>query len=233
MSLIVAARFDTFEAAGRAAERLRAQGFGPADVSSFFVNPPGQHSRYHLGGDEFADSGARRSHRGAIVGAVLGLLAGGVAGALLYALFAVPWVLILGLAAVGAYVGSLAGAMRTTAAPADAATMPGAPQTAASPSAPGGRMPRNAGQYGPTDQTGQAPRSGERQAEASADRADPCSESRESGVVVAVQVNARTQALAAGVLRNAGGRDVERAQGEWRDGQWVDFDPTRPPVGAP
>ena len=42
----------------------------------------------------------------------------------------------------------------------------------------------------------------------------------------------RAHGLAAGVLRNAGGRDAARAQGEWRNGQWVDFDPVRPPMGA-
>jgi hypothetical protein len=31
------------------------------------------------------------------------------------------------------------------------------------------------------------------------------------------------------ILRAAGGEDVERAQGRWQKGKWVDFDPLSPP----
>lgn len=55
-------------------------------------------------------------------------------------------------------------------------------------------------------------------------------EKRGSGVLLAVHVCAENQALAAEVLRNAGGSDIERASGRWQDGHWADFDPTRAPM---
>lgn len=178
MSLIVAARFDTFEQAGGATDRLRAAGFDAQDVSSFFVNPAGQHSRYHLGGDADVNPGTRRAHRGAIAGALAGLVAGGVLGVLLVVLTALPGLVAAGLALVGAYVGSLAGAMNLT----------------------------------------------------RGTQAGPAREGRPAGVLVAVQVTPLNQSRATGLLRAAGGHDLEQAQGEWRDGQWVDFDPARPPA---
>lgn len=53
---------------------------------------------------------------------------------------------------------------------------------------------------------------------------------RPAGVMVAVNVGdpAREDA-AAQVLRASGAEGVERAEGEWRDGDWVDFNPARPP----
>ena len=53
---------------------------------------------------------------------------------------------------------------------------------------------------------------------------------RPAGVLVAVRAaDAEREALATRVLREHGARDVERAQGTWRDGQWADFDPVRRP----
>jgi hypothetical protein len=31
------------------------------------------------------------------------------------------------------------------------------------------------------------------------------------------------------VLQTSGAKDIETAEGLWRDGQWVDFDPVAPP----
>jgi len=55
---------------------------------------------------------------------------------------------------------------------------------------------------------------------------------RQAGVLVAVHVDASSESQACAVLRAAGGVDVERARGQWRDGQWVDFDPVQPPQAA-
>ncbi|MDN7176592.1 hypothetical protein M0D69_00855 [Caballeronia sp. SEWSISQ10-4 2] len=76
-------------------------------------------------------------------------------------------------------------------------------------------------------------RSGERAAASStstgnhdsANAVDP----RHSGVVVAVHVAPELQAEAAAILRDAGGKEVERASGQWRNGRWADFDPVKPP----
>ncbi|MFT4506422.1 hypothetical protein [Caballeronia sp. 15711] len=54
-------------------------------------------------------------------------------------------------------------------------------------------------------------------------------DARHSGVVVAVHVGPEMQAQAASILRDAGGKEVERATGQWRNGRWADFDPVKPP----
>lgn len=54
-------------------------------------------------------------------------------------------------------------------------------------------------------------------------------EIRESGVLVAVHVSPDSQHAAARVLREAGGRAIEKATGRWQQGRWADFDPTRAP----
>lgn len=55
----------------------------------------------------------------------------------------------------------------------------------------------------------------------------PNDATRPAGVLVAVDVPlALERAFAADVLRQRGARDVEETEGTWRDGTWVDFDPT-------
>ena len=58
---------------------------------------------------------------------------------------------------------------------------------------------------------------------------------RPAGVMLALPVAPEQEALARRVLRESGGRDIERAQGRWLDGKWEDFDPLTPPrhVEAP
>ena len=53
---------------------------------------------------------------------------------------------------------------------------------------------------------------------------------RRAGVLTAVHVTVATESAAAQVLRDCGGKDVEKAEGRWREGDWVDFDPVAPPV---
>ncbi|MCY1204241.1 hypothetical protein D9M68_475140 [compost metagenome] len=49
----------------------------------------------------------------------------------------------------------------------------------------------------------------------------------------AESVASRLQARGfADLLRREGAKDVERADGQWVDGRWVDFDPLVPPVPA-
>ncbi|HEY1608919.1 MAG TPA: hypothetical protein VGG24_06615 [Paraburkholderia sp.] len=114
MSLIVAGRFTTFDDAEVAIGQLRSNGFVDEDISLFYVNPGGQHARYAIGGDRYADPQAKPASLGATagvaVGAVIGVL---VAIALSVLLFHTIIVLAIA-AAVGAYVGSLAGAMWQT-----------------------------------------------------------------------------------------------------------------------
>ena len=53
---------------------------------------------------------------------------------------------------------------------------------------------------------------------------------RHAGMMVAVNVVPdRSEGDVIAALRGAGGVDIERAEGTWTDGEWVDFDPTHPP----
>jgi hypothetical protein len=114
MSLIVAARFDSFPEAEEAGRQLFKKGFTENDVSIFFVNPAGQHARHPLGGDEDADSGAAKAHKGAIAGAALIAAVGAGIGAVAWMFSGIPaWSLVI-FVAVGGYIGSLGGAMVAT-----------------------------------------------------------------------------------------------------------------------
>lgn len=114
MSLIVAARFDTFERAESAARALFAQRFSEDDVNVFFVNPSGQHATFPIGGDRNADPGAARAHAGAGKGTAIGAVVGAVAGVILLIALHVAALFLVIAAGVGAYIGSLAGAMLAT-----------------------------------------------------------------------------------------------------------------------
>ena len=48
-------------------------------------------------------------------------------------------------------------------------------------------------------------------------------------MMLAVRVDPANEKTVIDVLRAAGVEDLERAQGDWQDGQWVDFDPLAPP----
>src|SRR5215831_8380381 len=108
MSIIVAGRFETAEQAERVVEELLRNGFMRADASTFFLNPPGQHDQLPVGGDQIADRNASKAHVGAAAGAAAGSAVGAAAA------LAVPGlgpVLALGVVALGAYTGSLAGTL--------------------------------------------------------------------------------------------------------------------------
>ncbi|CAM5297271.1 hypothetical protein [Eoetvoesiella caeni] len=181
MALIVAARFNTFDAAEVAAGQLMAAGVKADNLFTFFVNPTESHSHHPA-------TGTRASKRG-FVGAWLGAavigLVGACAGAIIGFIFGSTTTGVLGGAGVGAYVGSLAGALR----------MIDRPRS----------EPRS-------EQTTAKPRDG-----------------RPSGVVLAVHVDAEHELQIARMLRDAGGQEIERAQGRWENGTWRDFDPLESP----
>jgi len=108
MSIIVAGRFDSAKPAEDVVQELVDKGFTREDASTFFVNPAGQHNRLPTGGDQAADANASKAHVGAAAGAAAGTAAGAAAA------LAVPGigpVLALGVVALGAYTGSLAGTL--------------------------------------------------------------------------------------------------------------------------
>jgi hypothetical protein len=69
--------------------------------------------------------------------------------------------------------------------------------------------------------------SGDSETKAKAERGEPIE--RHSGMMVAACVDTLGADAAIDAFRAAGAREIERASGEWRDGQWTDFDPTRRP----
>jgi hypothetical protein len=66
--------------------------------------------------------------------------------------------------------------------------------------------------------------SGGGEVEAKAERNEPVE--RRSGMIVAVRADEAGPERAIQALREAGAEDIERATGEWRNGEWADFDPT-------
>ena len=54
---------------------------------------------------------------------------------------------------------------------------------------------------------------------------------RSSGIFVAVRaVEFAKRVAAVNALRAKGAQDIERADGTWQAGQWIDFDPLKPPL---
>lgn len=188
MSLIVAARFEGFETAKAAASRLATSGFPDWDIHTFYVNPAGEHGRFPYGGDRRSDPDAGRADMGAYlgaggVGAVFAVFGGFVAAELSDSTAA-----ILAAAGVGAYLGSLFGALWVT-----------------------GHGTTQHGHFNP----------------------DSHAEIRQAGVMVAVRVRPQREMLACRILRDAGGADVEHANGRWRNNLWEDFDPLSLPQREP
>jgi hypothetical protein len=112
MQTILAARVETQQRADQLMATLAERGVAAGDMQVFYVNPPGQHAEFPVGGDQHADRGAQDAHKGqlsgAAIGAAAGLAAGGLAAAVLPPL--APAVLA-GVTGVGALAGSVAGAV--------------------------------------------------------------------------------------------------------------------------
>ena len=183
MAKIIAARFETQPEADRALDALRRAGFDGRDVTSFYLNPPGAHAQYPIGGDAHHDEGTKHSGKSAAAGATVGGVTGAALGTAVAAAGDAGLAAIAAVAGagVGAYVGSLAGGLT--------GSRDGNP--------------------------------------AKATREEPVE--RKAGVMIAVRVADDAQNTVVGVLREQGGADIERAEGEWRDGEWVDFDPVAKP----
>lgn len=185
MSLIVAARFNTFDEAEGAARALLNEGVGHDCLHTFFVNPPGAHDRFPMGGDQAADPHAEGAHLGAVAGAAIVGVIGAIIGYIVTAAFSGASVPLIG-AGVGAYIGSLAGAMYVLSKPKRRGTI---------------IEQRDVREH----------------------------EGRPSGVMLAVHARDVSPQRIGEILRAAGGVEVERAQGDWRNGKWQDFDPLAAP----
>lgn len=190
MSLIVAARFETFDSAEGAAAALMRDGITEDALHTFFVNPAGAHDRYPAGGDRASDPGSQGGFLGSVTGAALTGVVGAAIGAGVGFTIADSVLPIVAGAGAGAYIGSLVGAMTAL-----------------------GRPRPDRSDY-------------------EAKHAQK-NEGRNSGVLLAVHTPPDQERRVAQLLRDAGGVEVERAQGRWRAGKWVDFDPLTSPELEP
>jgi hypothetical protein len=195
MTSIIAGRFEQESQAQAAVAALHSGAFAADDVTVFFVNPPGQHATYPIGGDRDASPGAKHAESGALKGVAVGSAVG--AGVGLAASPVLGPAAILAGAGAGAYAGSLVGALNK---------MEEKPATAK-----------------PDEQVA-APGQ-------SADVPADVKPVRSAGVMVAVRaVEFSKRVNAVNILRAAGAQDIERADGNWQAGQWIDFAPLKPPL---
>jgi hypothetical protein len=105
MSTIIAGHFQLQDEIADARLALLGAGFAAARISSFYVNPPGQHDVHELGGDHDKSPGAKESDEGVVAGGATGAVAGAVIGSATIPI-AGPVGPVVG-ALVGAHVGSL------------------------------------------------------------------------------------------------------------------------------
>lgn len=101
---IIAGRFPTQDDADHAVEELQRSGFARERISAFYVNPPGQHDTFPIGGDRAISPGAKETDKGVAAGAAGGAAVGAAAGT---PLFGPLGAAVGGL--VGAHVGGLVG----------------------------------------------------------------------------------------------------------------------------
>jgi hypothetical protein len=110
MAKIIAARLAGTADTEAVLKALANQGFKRTEFQSFYVNPGGQHALFPIGGDAPSDEGAKRAGSGTWFGIALGLVAGAVAGYAASIPLGNHFVIVAG-AAIGAYAGSLVGAL--------------------------------------------------------------------------------------------------------------------------
>lgn len=108
---IIAGNFEDNTRATDAVKALIDRGAASTQVCVFFLNPPGQHAIYGIGGRN-ESPGARQSDTGALKGAAVGGAAGlGLGAAAAATTAALGPIAALAALGVGAYTGSLVGAL--------------------------------------------------------------------------------------------------------------------------
>lgn len=106
MATIIVGYFNAVGQLEAATNSLMNEGLTSADMAYYYLNPPGAHGLYKLGGDAFNDEGAaeagKTATKGAAAGGVVGLAIGSIGG---------PFGALAG-AGAGAYIGALMGALQ-------------------------------------------------------------------------------------------------------------------------
>lgn len=216
MTTIIAARFETWDSAADAERALVRQGLMPTACHTFYVNAPGAHDQFPVGGDQTADPDAKGAQFGAVAGAAVLGASGAALFGLLSLTFGASFYIVLIAAGIGAYLGSLMGALRVAGKRRFHALVNPFGAAFRATAAPAVKQPvQDVG-------AGQS-------RTAAADIEAGFTPLRHAGVLLAVNAGAADPVSVAGTLRNAGGVDIERADGNWADGTWSDFDPVKPP----
>ena len=109
MSHIIAGRFKEQDQVTRAIEAMVDAGFTQESISSFYLNPPGQHNLYSIGGDRDDSPGAHETAAGVATGVATGGAVGAGVGLIGAPVFG-PVGPAIG-ALVGAHVGGLIGSL--------------------------------------------------------------------------------------------------------------------------
>lgn len=218
---IVAAHLTTKEDSETLCDELVAEGLPRGEVHCFWSNAPGQHSITPIGGDRPADPDAKPASTTVVMGAA----GGGTLGAVVGAVGAVSTGMVdpvLGVAvasAVGAYGGGLVGAlsgMKGTDGKTEVDETIGTGETA---------QAGNATTKAPEDAL--PPFNGAGNETTAEDSAS--TEPRPPASMISVRVGSWDRQRIVSRLRRAGAEDIEVAQGHWNQGQWIDYDPRKPP----
>lgn len=206
MKTLIVGRFSRYDQGETAALALQQVGFSADEMSLFYINPQGQHDLHALGGDEDESAGTHHAGSHAIASAAGGVGIGGMIGLATLPVLG-PAGPLLG-AAVGAYTGSLVGALG------------GMKQ---SEEAAGEIAARNANTLPPPE-----PAIGP-----DAEIAPPSIASevaaRQPGVMLAVAVATAGQRADAETILGRFAYQVEQSEGDLRNGDWIDFDPLARP----
>lgn len=207
MTVIIAGRFQQQEQVQNAIATLEQAGFPPTAISSFYVNPPGQHDAYPIGGDRNDSPGAEQTGSGIAAGVTAGAAVGTAIGAATAPLTG-PLGAVAG-GAVGAHLGSLVGTLNKLEPDGHGEDENPVPVRSA------GMLVAVA-----VDPA------------ASSDAADTADAAGDTGIGnggshKSNDGNAESRAI--GILRSLGATELERARGHIVDGDWQDFDPVAPP----
>ncbi|HQT30008.1 MAG TPA: hypothetical protein PLE48_10865 [Thiobacillus sp.] len=202
MKTLIVGRFERYDQGETAAHALQQAGFPADEMSLFYINPQGQHDLHPLGGDEDESAGTHHAGSHAVASAAGGVGIGGLIGLATLPVLG-PAGPLLG-AAVGAYTGSLVGALggmkQSEEAPAEIAA-------------------RNANNLPPPESA----------IERDAEIAPPSNANevaaRQPGVMLAVAVATAEQQADAEILLGRYAYQVEQSEGDLRNGDWIDFDP--------
>lgn len=112
MSAIIVGRFQLQHETEYAVNELVHAGYSRAAITTFYLNPAGQHDQYPVGGDRDKSPGADDTGVGVAAGASTGAVVGATVGAATLPVTGVAGPALGGL--VGAHVGSLLGSLGAT-----------------------------------------------------------------------------------------------------------------------